>query len=585
MKGLMMNAPLLITGIMAHGLRTYPDKEIVTNLVEGGTHRYSFADAGKRIAKAAHMLVKLGIKEGDRVGVMGWNTHRQFELYYAISCIGAVCHTINPRLGPENAAYVMTHAGDKLVLFDTSFAPLVNALAPHLKTVKNYVALTDRANHPSGVPAGTLIYEELIAGEKDSFDWPELDENAACGLCYTSGTTGKPKGVLFSHRGVVLHTLVTSLPSSFGVDATDCLLPVVPMFHVNAWGIPYSAFMMGTKLVLPGPGMDGESLHRMITEEGVTYSLGVPTVWLGLLQYVNSIKGNFGKMKYTLVGGAALSEHLIRGFDAHGVGVRQGWGMTEMSPTGTVNKEDPEFANMTLEERIPIQLRQGRPIPFIELRLVTPEGKILPHDGVSSGHLQTRGPWVLSDYYNYDGQTLTEDGWFDTGDVSVIHPDGRMQITDRSKDVIKSGGEWISTIDIENTALLHADVVQAAVIGVEHPRWLERPLLIVQLADGKTTDPEDIRQFVCGKMDKISWPDAVEIVDEIPLGATGKVLKTKLREMFKDYVLPELREGGAKPSKKNRKKSFTKEAVTTQQSDADKPRKKGFSFFGFGRKK
>ncbi len=574
MKGLMTDTPLLITGLMTHGIRAFPDQEIVTNLVEGGRHRYTFADAGKRIAQAAHMLTKLGVREGDRVGVMGWNTHRQFELYYAISCIGAVCHTINPRLGPENAAYVMTHAGDSVVLFDNTFAPLIGALAPHLKTVQKYVAMTDKANAPSGVPADTYIYEELMAGQPETFDWPELDENTACGMCYTSGTTGQPKGVLYSHRAMVLHALVTSLPTSFGSDSTDCLLPVVPMFHVNAWGVPYSTFLMGTKLVLPGPGMDGKSIHDLIIEEDVTYSLGVPTVWLGLLQYVSEIKGNFGKMKYTLVGGAALSETLIRGFDAHGVGVRQGWGMTEMSPTGTVNNETPEEMAKPLEERIPIQLRQGKPVPFIDLRLVSEDGDLVDHDGVASGHLQVRGPWVLSDYYNFDGQTLTDDGWFDTGDVSVIHEDGRMQITDRSKDVIKSGGEWISTIDIENTALLHPDVVQAAVIGVEHPRWLERPLLIVQLAPGKATNPEDIRQFVCGKMEKISWPDAVEIVDEIPLGATGKVLKTALREKFKGYVLPELRD----TSKKN-----TDMKTGTEGENA--PRKKGFSFFGLGRKK
>ncbi|MEM9421835.1 MAG: AMP-binding protein, partial [Pseudomonadota bacterium] len=381
-------------------------------------------------------------------------------------------------------------------------------------------------------------YEALIKDEVDTFEWPNLDENTACSLCYTSGTTGKPKGVLYSHRALVLHSLTTSLPSSFGTTSEDVILPVVPMFHVNAWGVPYSALLGGCKLVLPGPGMDGESLHTLMEEEKVTYSLGVPTVWLNLLAYVEGNNLSFSTLKYSLVGGAALSERIIEGFEALGVRTRQGWGMTEMSPTGTVNSEEPGFYDQPKEKRLALQLRQGKAIPFVEMRLVDDEGKPLPHDGEHDGHLHVRGPWVLSSYYEHDEQTLTDDGWFDTGDVAVVHPDGRMQITDRAKDVIKSGGEWLSTIDIENAALSHPAVVQAAAVGMPHPKWDERPLLIVQLAEGQSAEPVEILEFVKKSLPKISWPDDVQIVEEIPIGATGKVLKTKLREVFKDYVLP-----------------------------------------------
>lgn len=540
MQGLMMDTPLLVTGILRHALRTTPDQEVVTRLVEGGMHRYTFRDLGGRVAKLANALIKMGVKTGDRVGVMGWNTHRQLELYYAIAGVGAVCHTINPRLGPENAAYVMNHAGDTVLVFDETFAPLAEGLAPHLKTVKQYVAMTPEG---AGVTVGgkeVATYEGLLKKEPDHFDWPDLDENTACGLCYTSGTTGQPKGVLYSHRSMVLHAMVTSLPTSFGSGPTDVVLPVVPMFHVNAWGVPYTALMLGMKLVMPGPGLDGPSLYEMIEAEKVTYALGVPTVWLNLLAHLEANDLSFSTLKYSLIGGAALSERLIEGYEKYGVKTRQGWGMTEMSPTGTVNSEDEGFYDLPREERITLQLRQGKAVPFIDMRLVDDAGNILPHDGESDGHLHVRGPWVLSAYYNHDEPTLTEDGWFDTGDVALIHPDGRMQITDRAKDVIKSGGEWISTIDIENAALSHPAVVQAAAVGMPHPKWDERPLLIVQLAEGQTADPQEILAFVKERLPKISWPDDVQIVDEIPIGATGKVLKTKLREQFRDYVLPGL---------------------------------------------
>ena len=544
MDGLMMNEPLLISGILRHAVRNHGGQEVVTRLVEGGTHRYTFGELGRRVAKLAHALVRMGVEPGDRVGVMGWNTHRQLELYYAISGIGAVCHTINPKLGPENAAYVMGHAGDRFVFFDTTFAPLIQALAPKVGCIEGVVAMTTpegAAELDGDVPA----YEALIADEADTYDWPRLDEDAACGMCYTSGTTGAPKGVVYSHRSTVLHALTSLLPTSIGLNAGDVLLPVVPMFHVNAWGIPYAALLSGLKLVLPGPGLDGASLHEMITAEGVTFALGVPTVWLNLLAHVDQNGLSLGELRYTLVGGAALSRKIIEGYERHGVRTRQGWGMTEMSPLGTVNFDGPGFYDQPHEARLAKQLQQGQAVPFVDMRLVDDEGTELPWDGESDGHLQVRGPWILSSYYEADEPTLTEDGWFDTGDVSVIHPDGRMQITDRAKDVIKSGGEWISTIDIENVGLSHPDVVQAAAIGMPHPKWQERPLLIVQPAPGKAVDTDAVRAWVNERLPRLSQVDDVQAVDEIPLGATGKVLKTALRRRFEGYELPELREAAA----------------------------------------
>ena len=551
MKGLMMDTPLLIKGIMHHAMRTFADQEIVTSLVEGGIHRYTYRDSYKRMCQLANALTKMGVKKGDRIGVMGWNTHRQLELYYAISCIGAICHTINPRLGPENATYVINHAGDSVLFYDKTFEPLAEALKPHLKSVKTYCILSDKENAGKS-KLKPKIYEELIAGEPESFDWPDFDENTASAMCYTSGTTGKPKGVLYSHRSTVIQALITSLPTSFGAELSDVVLPVVPMFHVNAWNVPYSALMGGMKMVFPGPGLDGESLYNLMEAEGVTYALGVPTVWLNLLNYVNGNKKTFSTLKCSLIGGSALPEKIIRGYDEHGVRCRQGWGMTEMSPTGTTNFEPVGFYDKPIDERIPYQLKQGKALPFVDMRIVSDEGEIIPHDGETSGNLQVRGPCVLSAYYKHDEQTLTPDGWFDTGDVALIDDEGMLLITDRAKDVIKSGGEWISTIDIENAALSHADVAQAAVIGMPHPKWDERPLLIVEIAEGKDPDLQEILQFVRDQLPKLSWPDDIQVVDEIPLGATGKVLKTKLREVFKDYILPDLREGaGSDGSKKN----------------------------------
>lgn len=538
MMGLMMDRPLLTTEILKHAVRNFRKTEIVTRTVEGPIHRYTIADSAKRIAKLANVLTELGVKKGDRIGVIGWNTYRQFELYYAVGGLGAILHTVNPRLGPENAGFVINHAEDEYLFYDTTFAPLVNALKPHLKTVKHYCVLTDN-DHADEAGEGALVYEDFISGGGEEFNWPEFDENTAVAMCYTSGTTGDPKGVLYSHRALVLQSFAACLPTAMCLREGDTLLPVVPMFHVNAWNTPYSCLMIGVKQVFPGPRLDGEGLYELLDSEKVTYSAGVPTVWLGLLQYLEKTGKELPHLKMGMSGGSALPEALIRGFAKYGVELQQGWGMTEMSPIGTVNTLPPFVRALPEDERIPYQLKAGRALPFVDMRVVSPDGEVLPNDGTSDGNLQVRGPWIIGEYYKAETETLTNDGWFDTGDVAIIDEDGFLQITDRSKDVIKTGGEWVSSIDIENAALLHPGVAQAGVIGVHHPKWQERPLLIVVKKEGQDPTAEEIQEFLKTKLDKIAWPNAVEFVDEIPLGATGKVLKTELRKMFEGYELPE----------------------------------------------
>lgn len=537
MQGLMMDRPLLTTEILKHAVRNFAKTEIVTRTVEGPIHRYNVGDSYKRIAQLANALKAAGVKRGDRVGVVGWNTYRQFEMYYAVGGLGAVLHTINPRLGPDNAAFVINHAEDDWLFYDTTFAPLISALRGKLKTVKRFVLLTDEI-HARAAGTGDEAYESLIAGHAQDIDWPEFDENTAVAMCYTSGTTGDPKGVVYSHRSCVIQTFASCLPTALGCKEGDVILPVVPMFHVNAWNTPYSAMMIGLKQVFPGPRLDGDSLCELFTEEKVNYSLGVPTVWLAVLQYIEKTGKKPPFLKKGLCGGSALPEALIRGFAKHGIELQQGWGMTEMSPIGTVNVLPPEVASMPLDEKIRYQLKAGRALPFVDMRIVSEDGHALPHDGVSDGRLQVRGPSIVKSYFKANETSLTADGWFDTGDVAIIDSDGYLQITDRAKDVIKTGGEWVSSIDIENAAMLHPKVANAAVIGVQHPRWQERPLLIVVPRDGEAPGAEEIRDFVKGKLDKIAWPDAVEFVKELPLGATGKVLKTELRKKFKGYQLP-----------------------------------------------
>jgi fatty-acyl-CoA synthase len=404
--------------------------------------------------------------------------------------------------------------------------------------VKRFVAMTSREHAPA-FPGEIDIYDEIVERGSESFEWPQFDENTAVAMCYTSGTTGEPKGVVYSHRSVVIQSFQACLPSAMGIGEGEVLLPVVPMFHVNAWNAPYSAMLVGVKQVFPGPRLDGEGLYEMFEAEKVTYSSGVPTVWLNLLHYLEKTGKKLNHLKKGMCGGSALPEALIRGFARYGVELQQGWGMTEMSPIGTVNVLSPRINALPEDERMVYQLKQGRALPFVDMRIVSPDGHVLPNDGVQDGHLQVRGPCIIKDYYKYDGQTLTADGWFDTGDVGFIDLEGYLQITDRSKDVIKTGGEWVSSIDIENAALMHPAVAQAGVIGVAHPKWQERPLLVVVKKEGADLSAEDVQEFLKGKLDRIAWPDAVEFVAELPLGATGKVLKTELRKMFGSYQLPE----------------------------------------------
>ena len=540
MHGLMMNMPLLISSLIRHASQYHGDTEIVSRLTEGGIHRYTYVDAHKRSRQLANALIKLGIKPSERIGTLAWNGFRHLETYFAVSGMGAVLHTINPRLFPEQIAYIVNHADDQYVFFDITFAPLIDGVAPHCKNIKGWVAMTDRAHMPSMKTTGVLCYEELVAAESDEYEWPVFDENTASSLCYTSGTTGNPKGVLYSHRTTILHSYAIALPDVMNLSARDVILPVVPMFHVNAWGTPYACAMVGAKIVFPGAGLDGASLYELFENERVTMSAGVPTVWLGLLNYVKQNNLKFTTMNRTVIGGSACPPAMIKTFqDEFGVRVLHAWGMTELSPLGTLNTFKDKHFSMTEEQRFAIQQKQGRVIFGVEMKIIDGDGKNLAHDGKAFGDLLVRGPWVVGEYFKSEGgNPLTPEGWFPTGDVATIDADGYMQITDRSKDVIKSGGEWISSIDLENLAMAHPDVAEAAVIGIYHPKWDERPLLVVVKKPGAAVTREDLLKFFDGKIAKWWMPDDVAFVEQLPHTATGKLLKTKLREDFKAYKLP-----------------------------------------------
>ena len=543
--GQMMNQPLLISGLLEHAARHHGSTEIVSRRTEGDIHRYTYADCAVRSKRMAQALTTLGVGQGDRVGTLAWNGYRHLEIYYGVSGMGAVCHTVNPRLFPEQVAYIINHADDRLVFFDTTFAPLVDAMVPLCPKVKGWVCMTDRAHMPAmkapnPAGGGVLCYEELLVSEDGDFNWPTFDEHTASSLCYTSGTTGNPKGALYSHRSSVLHAFASALPDTMNMSARDSILPVVPMFHVNAWGLPYSAPLVGAKLVLPGAKLDGASIYELFETEGVTMSAGVPTVWLGLLQYVAQNKLKFSTFNRTVIGGSACSPAMILAFEEMGVEVVHAWGMTELSPLGTIGTLKALHAGLTAEQKRAVREKQGRGIYGIDMKIVDAEGRDLPWDGKAFGDLLVRGPWVISDYYETPGSPLV-DGWFPTGDVATIDADGYMQITDRSKDVIKSGGEWISSIDIENVAAAHPDVQMAACISVAHAKWDERPYLVVVKKPGVTTpDAElkaDLLKFFDGKVAKWWTPDDVAFVTDIPLTATGKMQKLKLREQFKHVRL------------------------------------------------
>ncbi|WP_417476343.1 long-chain-fatty-acid--CoA ligase [Maricaulis sp.] len=537
----MMERPLMISDILVHAARCHGDQEIVTRLPESGQiHRQGYAATHQRTKQLANALIKkLKVREGDRVATIAWNSHRHFELYYAVSGIGSVIHTVNPRLDPKQLIWMLDHAQSKVVFFDKTFAPLIDAISKQCKSVRHWVLMTD-AGHKDGVATKCLTYEELIADQSTQYDWPMFDENTAAGLCYTSGTTGDPKGVLYSHRSNVLHALACSASDVIGVGARGTLLPVVPMFHVNAWGIPYAAPMNGAKLVMPGAQMDGPSIHELIESEGVNYVAGVPTVWLGLLQYLQKSGKRIDSVERVLIGGSALPEALLRAYeDEYDVIMQQGWGMTEMSPLGTVNNLLPKHDALDREAQIKVKLKQGRLVFGVGMRIVNDDGEELPWDGKSSGHVQVQGPWIASSYYRGAGaESFTDDGWFKTGDVAYLDGDGFMTITDRSKDVIKTGGEWISSIDLENAAMGHPSVGMAAAFGMPHPKWQERPLMVVQLKEGAEPDAASIIEYLRGQVPKWWLPDAVEFIEQMPIGATGKILKTKLREIYAGYEFP-----------------------------------------------
>jgi len=544
LHGLMQDRPLLISSLIEHANTFHPRVEVVTRTTEGPVCRSTWGSVHRRAKQAAKALAALGIEPGDRVATLAWNTHRHLELYYAVSGMGAVLHTVNPRLFPEQIEYIANHAEDKLLCFDLTFAPLVERLAPGLKSVQGFVALTDRPHMPAlSVPQPLHCYEDLVNAQNADYEWPSLDERTASSLCYTSGTTGHPKGVLYSHRSTVLHAFAVCAVDGIACSAAETVLPVVPMFHVNAWGTPYSGAMAGAKLVLPGPGLDGRNLYQLMKTEKVTLALGVPTVWLNLFNYVDENKLDPRKdlvLRRVVVGGAAapraMSEHFERKFGAF---VVHGWGMTEMSPLGTVGNLLPAHCDHTLAQRLDVQEKQGRAIYGVELRIVDDLGRALPHDGKARGHLTVRGPWVVHRYFHAEDDAILDDeGFFDTGDIATIDPDGYVHIKDRAKDVIKSGGEWISSIDLENLAMGHPDIAEAAVIGVAHPKWQERPLLIAVRKQGREVTREAMLEFLAPKVAKWWLPDDVVFVDELPHTATGKLMKMNLREAFRDYRLP-----------------------------------------------
>ncbi len=535
MQAHMMQQPLLVSSLLRHAERHHGDQQVVSRGVDGGLHRYSFRDLARRARQLAAALGALGLERGDRVGTLAWNGHRHLELYYAVSGAGAVLHTLNPRLHADQLAWIAEHADDRALFFDPTFLPLVEALAPRLPGVRHFVLMGDRAQLPADCAIGGLLcYEDLIAAHDDTYAWPLLDENAASSLCYTSGTTGDPKGVLFSHRSTLLHTFASALPDTLNVSAADCVLPVVPMFHVNAWGLPYAACMVGAKLVLPGPQLDGASLYALFESEGVTLSAGVPTVWQGLLAHVRGQGLRFTSMRRTIVGGAACPPRMLAEFeDELDVRVLHAWGMTELSPIGTVSA--PRRNGEPAAHRRAQQAKQGR-CPFgVDMRVVDAAGAELPWDGRSAGELQVRGHWVVQSYFG--GASPLADGWFPTGDVAHIDAEACMQITDRAKDVIKSGGEWIGSIEIENIAMAHPAVAMAACIAARHPKWDERPLLIVVRKPGAELTRAELLQFFAGRIAKWWTPDDVIFTESIPLGATGKMLKHLLRAQYQDHLL------------------------------------------------
>ncbi|MGE0224621.1 MAG: long-chain-fatty-acid--CoA ligase [Acetobacteraceae bacterium] len=541
MLGLMQGRPLLVSSLIEYAERYRPDGEIVSRMPDGPIHRASWGSVAARSRRLAGAVARLGIAPGDRVASFAWNHHRHLELFFGISGTGTVLHTVNPRLFPEQLRYIINHAENRALFFDLTFVPLVEQLAPHLPTVRHYIALCDRGDMPATAIPDLLCYEDLLADGDTNYDWPAFDENTASSLCYTSGTTGNPKGVLYSHRSTILHTMSLMAVDTMAISARDSILPCAPMFHVNCWGIPYAAAGTGAKLVLPGMKLDGESLYELMRDESVTFAGAVPTVWLNMFAWIEQNRDRIDLsslcIERILSGGTAVPRIVIEKIrDYFGATTVHAWGMTELSPLGTIGTPLPRHETLDAEERMALQLKQGRAVYGIEMRVVDDAGRELPRDGTSVGLIQARGPWVLSGYFKGDGEPPGPDGWFGTGDVGTMDAEGFIQITDRAKDVVKSGGEWISSIDIENLAVSHPAVHEAAVIAARHPRWQERPLLLVQCKTGATVTRDDMLAFLAGRIARWWLPDDVVVLDSLPHTATGKVMKTKLREDYAGWL-------------------------------------------------
>ena len=540
MLGLMQSHPLLISNLIEFAARHHGDGEIVSRRTEGDLHRYTWKDVAARSRQVANALDASGLAAGDRVGTLAWNGYRHLELYFGVSGSERVLHTINPRLLPEQIAWIVNHAEDRIICFDTTFLPIIKGVHAHCPNVQQWIMLCDADKLPgdTGIP-NLVSYEAWMGQQPSTYAWPVFDENTASSMCYTSGTTGNPKAALYSHRSTVLHAYAAALPDVMNLSARDAVLPVVPMFHVNAWGIPYSAALTGAKLVFPGGALDGKSVYELIEGEGVTMAAGVPTVWQMLLTHMQANQLKFSTLTRTVIGGSACPPAMIHAFqDNYNVEVLHAWGMTEMSPLGTLCTLKEKHRKLAPEEQMKLRLKQGRAICGVDMKIVGDDGQELAWDGATAGDLYVRGPWVVASYFKGEGGDPLKGGWFPTGDVATIDADGFMQITDRSKDVIKSGGEWISSIDIENIAMAHPAVAMAACVGMPHPKWDERPIVVVSLKPGAELTRDELLQFYEGKVAKWQTPDDVVFVDAIPLGATGKMLKTKIRQQLSDYKLP-----------------------------------------------
>ena len=540
-QGLMQQHSLMISSIIEFAERWYPNVEVVSRTTEGPIHRYTYRDMGLRARRVANALHELGVKPGDRIGTLAWNGYRHMELYFGVSGSQAVLHTVNPRLFAEQMVYVINHGGAKILFIDLTFVSLLEQLADQLAHIEHIVVMTDRKHMPATSLSNVLCYEDMVDASSSDYQWPEFDENSASSMCYTSGTTGNPKGVVYSHRSTLIHAMGSSIPNGLGLSATDTVLLVVPQFHVNSWGVSYAAPMNGCKLVLPGPAMDGASVYELLEQEKCTLSLAVPTVWMMLTAYLHESGATLPYMKRVVIGGSAVPEAMIREFESdYDVQVIHAWGMTETSPLGTLNFLMPHLRDLPYDQQMPVKLKQGKSIFGINIRIVDDKDNPLTHDGKAFGRLQARGHWVTSGYYKPEADdSVNDEGWFDTGDVATIDEDGYMMITDRTKDVIKSGGEWISSIEIENLAVGHPEIVEAAVIAIPHPKWDERPLVIAVKKNGSTVDKTALLQYLAGSLARWQLPDDVIFVDELPHGATGKLNKLKLRELYGEHQLPD----------------------------------------------